>query len=305
MRLVLCGKNDAAVEALEHAVGCGDEVLAVPIAGDAGEDGWQRSLRGAARRLGVRIEQPRRVNAPEAVAALAAFHPDVLVSIQYDQILRDVLFQTLGCPCVNLHFALLPRHRGVAPMAWAILDGDAEAGVTLHHMTRDVDAGDLIARRAVPIGPDDGARDLYDKVSRAAVELFRASHPFPPALLAERVPQDARAASYHRPGDIDFGHRRIAWDRPADDLQRWVRAMIFPPMQYPETTRRGRMLAVTRIAGTPVAVRGSAVPGTVVARVPDGALVATAEGALPLRGLIDPRTGGDVLGTLAVGDRLE
>jgi methionyl-tRNA formyltransferase len=300
VRWILCGKNSAAAECLEYLVERGDEVWAIAIAGDDGEDGWQRSFRRRALELGVRTEQPARINAPEVVARLAAYRADALVSIQYDQILKGPLFRAVGCPCLNLHFALLPRHRGVAPIAWAVCLGDTEAGVTLHHMVEDIDAGDVIAQRAVPIGPEDTAREVYDAVSRATVELFRASYPFPPALLARRLAQDAARAAYHRAGDFDFSLRRIAWDRPAAELHAWVRAMIFPPLQFPETTLGGRRCLVARLAGG-VGDPVSAPPGTVVGRTADGVVVAARDRSLVVRSLV--AGDGDAAPQVAVGDR--
>jgi methionyl-tRNA formyltransferase len=285
MRVVLCGKNTAATECLEHLVERGDEVWALGVAGDDGADGWQRSFRRRAEALGVRFEQPRRINAPETIERLAAFAPDVLVSIQYDQILKGPLFRTIGCACLNLHFALLPRHRGVAPIAWAVMQGDAEAGVTLHHMVEDIDAGDVVAQRRVPIAPDDGARQVYEKVSAATVALFRESHPFPASLLGRRLPQDASVASYHRAGDFDFSRRAVDWTRPAAELQRWLRAMIFPPMQHPETTLGGRRLEIRRVGGVlgPVA---DVAPGTVVSAGADGIVVAAADGSVVVQEMV-------------------
>ena len=128
-----------------------DEVWVIGTFGDDGIDGWQRSLVAAADRLGIRCSQPKRINDPVAIAELAAFQADALLSIQYDQILRGALFQQIGCRCLNFHFALLPRHRGVSPIAFAVLEGDAEAGVTLHEMVEQIDAGQVIQQRAVPI----------------------------------------------------------------------------------------------------------------------------------------------------------
>ena len=287
MKWILCGKNDAAIAAVEFLVERGDELFVIGVHGDDGRDGWQRSLRRAAARLGVRFEQPRRIHAPEVLERLAGFGARALFSIQYDQILHAPLFQAVGIPCLNLHFSLLPRHRGVSPIAWAILSGDAEAGVTLHHMVEAIDAGDLIAQQRVPIGGEDTARDLYDGVSRAAVQLFCASYPFSDSLLATRLPQDAAAACYHRAGELDFSQRRTDWNRPAAELQRWLRAMIFPPHQHPETVRDGRTLAVTGVAaelGAPAA----APPGSVVEVSPRGARIACADATLWIRGLADP-----------------
>jgi methionyl-tRNA formyltransferase len=263
MKVILSGKNTSAVECLELLAARGDEVLAIPTRGDDGTDGWQRSLKGAARRLGARIIQPPRINAPESIAVLADFGADVLVSIQYDQILKGPLFAAVGCPCLNIHFALLPRHRGVAPIAWAVMSGDVEAGVTLHHMIEDIDAGDVVAQKAVRVPRDMTARELYDALSVAAVDLFRASLPFAPSLLARRIPQDPAVASYHRNGDFDFSQRTVDWSQPADALHRWIRAMIFPPFQHPETALDGNMIEIARIAAD-VGPAVPAPPGTIV-----------------------------------------
>ena len=279
MRWILCGKNDAAVAALEHLVARGDEIWVIAVAGDDGADRWQRSLVGAARHHGMPVDKPRRINDPDFVARLAAYGARALVSIQYDQILKGNLFRTIGCPCLNLHFALLPRHRGVAPIAWAVLSGDAVAGVTLHHMVEDIDAGDVVAQREVALAPDATARELYDRLTDAAVALFRESYPFPPELIGRRCPQDPAVASYHRNGDFDFSQRRVDWSRPAGELGRWIRAMIFPPHQHPETTWNGRTLVIQRLAAGTGAPR-PVPPGTVVAVGPDGIDVAAGDGVL-------------------------
>jgi methionyl-tRNA formyltransferase len=308
VRWILCGKNDAAVRALEFLVARGDEPLAVGVRTDRGEDGWQRSLRRAALRLGVRFDQPRRIDDPELVERLAAFGARALVSIQYDQILRGPTLRALGCPCLNLHFSLLPRHRGAAPIAWAILSGDAEAGVTLHHMAPAVDAGDVVAQRALPIGAAETARELYDRISEAAAELFAASYPFPDELLAARRPQASERATTRRTGDFDFSARRVEFARPAGELQRWLRAMIFPPLQLPELRHGPRPLAVRRVGGELGPARG-APPGTVLARAGAALDVAAGGGSLRLAELADPERpevpAEELARSIPVGGRLE
>ena len=307
MKWILCGKNDAAIAALEFLVEQGDEVFVIGVHGDDGSDGWQRSLRKAAERLGVRFEQPRRIHASEVLERLAGFGARALISIQYDQILHDPLFQALEGPCLNLHFSLLPRHRGVSPIAWAILSGDLEAGVTLHHMALAIDAGDLIAQQRVPIGAESTARELYDETSRAAVRLFRACYPFSDSLLATRLPQDAAAACYHRAGDLDFSKRTVDWGRSAAELQRWLRAMIFPPHQHPETRWEGRRVEVT-LVGAGVQPATGAPPGSVLEVSVRGARIACADGTLWLRGLADPERPDlapqALAASLRVGERL-
>jgi len=307
MRWILCGKNDAAVRALEGLVARGDEVYALGVRSDSGRDGWQRSLRGAAERLGVRFEQPARIDDPALGERLAAFSARALVSIQYDQILRGALLRGIGCACLNLHFSLLPRHRGASPIAWAILSGDREAGATLHHMAERIDAGDAIAQRAVAIGPETTARELYARVSTAASELFEACYPFGDALLAARQPQPESLATYRRSGELDFSDPRADFARPASELQRWLRAMIFPPFQLPETRANGRRIAIRRVGGRLGDARG-AEPGRVLASGAGGLEVAAAGGSLRLLELADPerpRTPSDALAReIAVGSRL-
>jgi len=254
---------------------------------DDGRDGWQPSLKGAAGRLGMPFSQPPSINHGEFIERLAAFSPDRLISIQYDQILKGALFAKIGAPCLNLHFSLLPRHRGVAPIAWAILSGDDEAGATLHHMVEGIDEGDVIAGQRVRILPDDTARALYDKVSDAAISLFEKSYPFSPALLERRMPQTAGMASYHRAGDFDFSQRRVDWKQPAENLQRWIRAMIFPPLQYPEVSLEGQTFYVTRIAET-MGRPGTHAPGTVVSRTGQRLEVAAADGTIRITGMEKP-----------------
>lgn len=308
MKWILCGKNDVAVAALELLAARGDEVLAIGVHGDRGEDGWQRSLRRAAARLGVRFEQPRRLSDPAWIEALAAFGARALVSIQYDQILRGPLLRGIGCPCLNLHFSLLPRHRGAAPIAWAILSGDAQAGATLHHMEEAIDAGDIVAQRAVPIGPETTARELYERVCAAASGLFADLYPFDASRLAARRAQPTEGVPTRRSGDLDFSQRRVDFAREAQELQRWLRAMIFPPFQRPETGSAGRVLSIGRIGGQLGPAAGAA-PGTVLASEAGALTVAARGGSLRLAELGDPgrpeATSEQIARKIPVGARLE
>ena len=167
----------------------------------------------------------------------------------------------------------------------------------MHHMVEDIDAGGIVAQRAIPIDDEDTGRRLYDRVSRVAVELFRESYPFRPTLLARQLPQDASEATYHRMGDFSFSDRRVDWSRPAQELLRWIRAMIFPPMQLPETHLGGRSVEIRRVAGE-VGARTVAPPGTVLAVADEGLRVACGDGSLLLRELSVP------LDAVRAGDRL-
>jgi len=307
MRIILCGKNESAVQTLEWLVEQGDDIWVIVTKADDGYDGWQRSLAKRCLELDVPFEQPEKINDPSLVARLADNRPDVLVSIQYDQILKEPLFRVIGCPCLNIHYALLPRHRGVAPIAWAVFQGDAEAGVTLHQMIPQVDAGAIIAQRATPIDPGHTARDIYEVLTILAVELFQQCYPFDREILRDATPQAEQFATYHRQGKFDFSDRRIAWDRPANELHRWIRAMIFPPLQYPELVLNGKVWHVQRVGAK--IDRCAASPGEVVLVSKDRVACAALGGMIEVRGVQDPSDSSrglpELAAEIAVGMKLD
>jgi methionyl-tRNA formyltransferase len=230
---VVVGKNRAAVAALDGIRAAGDEIACVVIdPGDTGEDGWQPSLRRAAASFGERIETPSNLNDPAFVDTIRSLAPDLLVSVQAAQIMRRTLLELPRIGAVNLHFGPLPRYRGVAPIAWAIINGETETAVTLHVMDPGIDSGPILASATVTIGREETARSLYDRCTQAAVDLFRAEWPRIRRGGLDGQPQ-AGAGLYYNRHSIDFSQRAISWQRDARDVANWIRAFIFPPLQLP------------------------------------------------------------------------
>ena len=125
-----------------------------------------------------------------------------------------------------MHGSLLPRYRGRVPINWAIINGERETGATLHHMVARADAGDIVDQEAVPIGPVDTARDVFLKVTDAAVAVLARNHEAITAGRARRIPQDEALAT-------TFGARRpedgrITWDATAPAIFNLARALTHP-----------------------------------------------------------------------------
>ncbi len=235
-RVAIIGRTTLAVACLDIVRAAGDHIVAViPDASDDGRDGWQRSLRGAAERDGLAILDGTPVNHADFVASLAELQPDFLLSFQAAPILRAPLIGTARVAALNVHYGPLPRYRGVAPIAWALLNGEREHGVTLHVIEPGIDSGPIVASRAVRVEPGDTGRTLYDRCLDAGIGLFRDSW----ASVREQepvvaTPQDDAEALYYNRWAIDFADRRVRWTADCRAIANRIRALIFPPFQYPE-----------------------------------------------------------------------
>ena len=188
------------------------------------------SIRDVAQQHGTEIFDPEDINAPAAVARLASFGADLLVTCDYGQILAPATLAAAGRGGVNLHASLLPKYRGAAPINWAIYHGETETGVTVIHMTPQIDAGPSIAQPRVAIDPDETAVELEARLAELgarlvceAIDLLESGHV--PAL-----PQDAALAS--KAPRLKKTDGLIDWTRPAAAIKNQIRAMEPWPKTY-------------------------------------------------------------------------
>lgn len=280
-RVVFMGTPEFAVPALEALAGAHSLNVAGVVTQPDRPAGRGRQLmlspvKQAALERGLPLFQPHSLRTPEAVAQLATWQPDVIVVAAFGQILRQNVLDLPPHGCLNVHASLLPRWRGAAPVAAAILDGDDVTGVTIMRMDAGLDTGPILAQREEPIRPDDTRATLGERLARVGADLLVETLP---AYLAGDLlpqPQPEGGATYARQLRKEDG--LLDWSRPADELARRVRA--FTPWPGPFTTWRGRRLKVLRSASLP-AWRGETPSGTVVA-LADGVAVATGTGALRL-----------------------
>jgi methionyl-tRNA formyltransferase len=230
----------------------------------------------AAAQLAIETLKPKRINTPEFIGRLRALEPDLLVVVAYGRILPQAILDVPRILPLNVHASLLPRHRGAAPIEAAILAGDAETGVTIMHITAEMDAGPMLLKRAIAIAPDDTQATLKDKLAElGAAVLFDALELVARGEAVE-TPQDESLATYTRPVKKDDG--LIDWTRSATEIERMTRA--YDPWPVARTTLNGQPLLIYRAAVDDGAKRGEP-PGTLVAVTPDP-LVQCGEGRLRL-----------------------
>jgi methionyl-tRNA formyltransferase len=243
-RAVVFAYHNVGVRCLRVLLAHGVEVALVVTHSDSPHEAiWFGSVAETAGECGIPTVAPTDPNAADFAGRVASLSPDFVFSFYYRSLLEPRLLRVAPRGALNMHGSLLPRYRGRAPVNWAVLFGERETGATLHYMTEQPDAGDIVAQTAVPILPDDTAREVFDKVTVAAeMTLDRVL----PGLIdgtAPRLPQDLARGSY-------FGGRTpadgtIDWNRDAATIHNLVRA-VAPPYPGALTTVGGRGARVLR-----------------------------------------------------------
>jgi methionyl-tRNA formyltransferase len=251
LRLLFFGTPEFAVPTLERLLAGPHEVAAVVSQPDRARGrGRQVSaspVAATAERAGVPLLRPERVGDAACVEALRGFGADLGVVVAFGQFLPK---SVRGLPrlgyLINAHASLLPRHRGAAPIAHAILAGDAETGVSVMRIEREMDAGPVALVRATPIGPDETTGGLETRLAAMAAEAIEAAVALAAAGRIEWSEQDASRATLAP--KIEARDARLDWREPAAALARRVRAMAPRPGAFTELGgERLRILAADAV----------------------------------------------------------
>ncbi|BCX49213.1 methionyl-tRNA formyltransferase [Haloferula helveola] len=226
-RIVFLGTGDIALPTFRWLLGSDHPPIALVTQPDR-PAGRRRQLKAPAIKTlaldaGLEILQPEKVRDPEALGQLEALAPDLIIAMAYGQILPQRLIDLPKLGCVNLHASLLPKYRGAACIQAAIDAGDAETGVTLMHVVKKLDAGDVILAKRTPILADDTGGSVHDRLSEVAVEAMREGLPLLLEGSAPRFPQSGLGEVSHVP-KLERDAGKIDWSWPANRLERRLRA---------------------------------------------------------------------------------
>ena len=172
---------------------------------------------------GLPVFEPESINTDESRAELAKYRPELLIVCDYGQILRPETLAIAPRGGINLHASLLPKYRGAAPINWAIYHGDLETGVTVIHMTPEVDAGPAIKQARMSIGLSDTAVDLEPRLAALGVPLVLQAIDELQSGRVQEIPQDPRLAT--RAPRLKKSDGQIDWSRPAQAIRNQIRAM--------------------------------------------------------------------------------
>jgi methionyl-tRNA formyltransferase len=226
---------------------------------------------------GIPVFQPVKLRAPEVVEELRQLAPDLVVVVAFGQILPKSVLDIPRYGCINVHASLLPRYRGAAPINKAIMDGEEATGVTTMLMDVGLDTGPMLVKKSLPIGLEDTAGLLHDRLAELGAEAMGETLSRLCAGTLNPEPQDDALSTYAPMLKKEDG--RIDWSRPAAEVHNRVRGLDPWPGAY--TSLDGEVLKIART----LPEAGMGAPGTVVSADANGVCIACGDGVLRIREL--------------------
>lgn len=285
-RIVMLGTGDFALPTFLHLLDTGHNAVALVTQPDRPQGRKQElipsRIKVAAQERGISVEQPEDVNAPEALEMIRGLKPDLFVTAAYGQILSSQLLMIPRLGGINLHGSILPAYRGAAPVARALQNGETESGVTVIRMTPRIDAGGIIAVARTPIGSDETAGELEDRLARLGAPLVAEAIAALAAGTAHVVPQDksqvTKAPKLRKEDGI------IDWSKPARVVHNLVRAMQPWPVASTFWHRRDEpdKEPMRLIIHQTAPVEGQGAPSEVLEAQGDRLIIAAGQGAVRL-----------------------
>lgn len=222
----------------------------------------------------IPVFQPVKLRDGSALSTIEALKPEIIVVAAYGRFLPDEILDYPAKGCINVHSSLLPKYRGAAPINWAILNGDAETGVTIQHLASEMDTGDIIAQESTPIGENETAEELYTRLARIGGELLVKTVARIEAGSAGRTPQDHGKMTLAPM--LSKALSPMDWARTARELHNQVRGLLPWPCAVTELSGVRCKIFVTAVPGQTT----QAAPGTILEAGGDGIFVACGGGTV-------------------------
>ena len=279
MRIVFMGTPDIAATCLDQLICDGHDVVAVYTQPDRPKNRGMKlafsPVKERAIAAGLPVYQPEHFREDETVEQLRALRPDVLAVVAYGRILPQ---RVLDIPCrgaVNIHASLLPAYRGSAPYQWAVLDGQKETGVTAMFLCREMDAGDIIEAVKTPIGEDETAGELLDRLAVLGAKLLSKTMSAIASGEVKCTCQNPNCVTYAPM--LDKSMCPIDWNWSACKIHNHVRGLN--PWPVATTELAGKRFKIYEA----VAVDGCGKPGQILELTKTGLKIACGDGAVELR----------------------
>lgn len=282
MRVVFMGTPDIAATCLKKILAEGFEVVGVYTQPDRPKGRGMKLVASPVKEIalaaGIPVFQPENFRQEETVEQLRALKPDVCAVVAYGRILPQKVLDVPAYGCINIHASLLPKYRGSAPYQWAVLDGLTETGVTAMYLTREMDTGDIIDVSKTPIGENETAGQLLDRLAVLGADLLSKTL----TRFAEggRVPAAAQnEAEVSYAPMLDKTMCPIDWTKTAQQVHNHVRGLHPWPVATMELEGKTFKVHATKV------VEGSGNPGEILGLTKTGLRIACGEGAIEILSL--------------------
>ena len=279
MRVVFMGTPDIAATCLKQILADGFQVVGVYTQPDRPKGRGMKMVFSPVKEVALEHEipvfQPENFREDESVQPLRDLNPDVIAVVAYGRILPQKVLDIPAKGCVNIHASLLPQYRGSAPYQWAVLDGLKETGVTAQYMALKMDAGDVIDVAKTPIGPNETAGELLDRLAVLGADLLSSVLSRFDAGEVTATAQDEAAVTYAPM--LDKSMCPIDWTKTAQQVHDHVRGLHPWPVATAELGGKWFKIHST------VIVEGAGTPGEILGLTKTGLRIACGEGAVEIR----------------------
>ncbi len=244
-KILFVGSKDIGYYCLNELVKKKEKIVGVVCRHDDPYKGqWYKSVSELALKNKLNVFKPADINDAAFIKEIENLQPDILICAQYPKIFKRNLIQVPSLGCINLHFAPLPKYRGCFPIAWAIINGENEFGVTMHFIDPGVDSGDIIAQEFFSIKDSDSGRDLYDRCTKKGLGLFKKTFPLVKSGKMPRSKQDNALAIKHS-REAPF-NKIINWNWEAKKVYNFIRSLYFPPFECTFTFYKGSKIHIPK-----------------------------------------------------------
>ena len=279
MRVVFMGTPDIAATCLKRILADGFEVVGVYTQPDRPKGRGMKltasPVKEVALSAGIPVFQPETFREEETVQALRDLKPDICAVVAYGRILPQKVLDIPTFGCINIHASILPQYRGSAPYQWAVLDGQKETGVTAMYLVREMDAGDMIEVSKTPIGENETAGELLDRLAELGAALLSKTLSRFTQGPVPATPQDESQVSYAPM--LEKTMCPIDWTKTAQQVHDHVRGLQPWPVATMELKGQPFKVHETRI------VPGSGKPGEILGLTKTGLVIACGQGAVEIR----------------------
>ena len=276
MRVVFMGTPDIAATCLKKILEDGFQVVGVYTQPDRPKGRGMKMIYSPVKEVAMAhdlpVFQPENFKDDETVEQLKALEPDAVAVVAYGQILPQRVLDIPSKGCINIHASVLPAYRGSAPYQWAVLDGCKETGVTAMYLCRQMDAGDIIDCTKIPIGCDETAGELLDRLACCGADLLSKTLSAMEQGNVTAVHQDETLVTYAPM--LDKSMCPIDWNKTAQQVHNHVRGLHPWPVATMELQGKKFKVHATRI------VEGSGKPGEILGLTKTGLRIACGEGAV-------------------------